>query len=80
MIHMNNIVIREERISAEEYIEFLRRTDLGSQCPKERFDERIPKLVKNVSISLVARNEARRRRDEIQSHRMDGVDRRIKHL
>ena len=24
-----NIVIREERISADEYIEFLRRTDLG---------------------------------------------------
>lgn len=50
------ITIREERISAEEYIEFLKRTDLGSQYPKERFYERIPKLVKNVSISLVARN------------------------
>ena len=53
----NNITIKEERISAEEYIEFLKRTDLGSQYPKERFYERIPKLVKNVSISLVARNE-----------------------
>ena len=53
----NNITIKEERISAEEYIEFLKRTDLGSQYPKERFHERIPKLVKNVSISLVARNE-----------------------
>ena len=51
-----NITIKEERISAEEYIEFLKRTDLGSQYPKERFAERIPKLVKNVSISLVARN------------------------
>ena len=50
------ITFREERISAEEYIEFLKRTDLGSQYPKERFFERIPKLVKNVSISLVARN------------------------
>lgn len=50
------ITFREERISAEEYIEFLKRTDLGSQYPKERFAERIPKLVKNVSISLVARN------------------------
>lgn len=55
----NNITIKEERISAEEYIEFLKRTDLGSQYPKERFYERIPKLVKNVSISLVARNEDR---------------------
>ncbi len=52
-----NITIREERVSAEEYIEFLKRTDLGSQYPKERFAERIPKLVKNVSISLTARNE-----------------------
>lgn len=52
----NNITIKEERISAEEYIDFLKRTDLGSQYPKERFYERIPKLVKNVSISLVARN------------------------
>ncbi|MCR5722797.1 MAG: GNAT family N-acetyltransferase [Lachnospiraceae bacterium] len=54
---MSEVTIREERISAEEYIDFLKRTDLGSQYPKERFDERIRKLVKNVSISLVARNE-----------------------
>ena len=49
--------IQNERISPEEYIDFLKRTDLGSQYPKERFKERIIKLVKNVSISLVARNE-----------------------
>ena len=52
-----NIQILEERISAEEYIDFLKRTDLGAQYPKERFDERIAKLVTTVSISLVARNE-----------------------
>lgn len=52
-----NIIIQEERISSEEYIDFLKRTDLGSQYPKERFEERIVKLVKNVSISLIARNE-----------------------
>ena len=51
------IRILEERISVEEYIDFLKRTDLGSQYPKERFEGRIAKLVKNVSISLVARNE-----------------------
>ena len=51
------IMIKEERISAEEYIDFLKRTDLGSQYPKERFEERIARLVRNVSISLVARNE-----------------------
>ena len=50
------IVIREERVTAEEYISFLKRTDLGSQYPRERFEERIRKLVRNVSISLTARN------------------------
>lgn len=54
---MNGIKIEEERISAEEYIDFLKRTDLGSQYPKERFEERISKLVSNVTISLIARNE-----------------------
>ena len=52
------IKILEERISAEEYIAFLKRTDLGSQYPKERFENRIAKLVDTVSISLVARNES----------------------
>ena len=52
-----NVRILEERITAEEYIDFLKRTDLGSQYPKERFADRIAKLVKTVSISLVARNE-----------------------
>ena len=51
------IVITEERISANEYIAFLKRTDLGSQYPKERFEKRIETLVNSVSISLVARNE-----------------------
>ena len=47
------ITIREERITPEEYISFLKRTDLGSQYPKERFEKRIAKLVKTVTISLV---------------------------
>ena len=51
------ITYKEERISADEYIDFLKRTNLGSQYPKERFYERIGKLVNNVSISLIARNE-----------------------
>ena len=50
--------IKEERLSAEEYIEFLKHTDLGSQYPKERFRERIGTLVNRASISLVARNDA----------------------
>ncbi len=52
-----DIYIIEERLSSETYIDFLKRTDLGSQYPKERFYQRISKLVKNVSISLVARNK-----------------------
>lgn len=51
------MIIKEEWITAGEYINFLKRTDLGSQYPKERFEERIEKLVKNVSISLIARND-----------------------
>lgn len=55
-----NISYAEERLSAEEYIDFLKRTNLGSQYPKERFAERIQKLVRNVSISLTARDETRK--------------------
>ncbi|MBR6404644.1 MAG: GNAT family N-acetyltransferase [Lachnospiraceae bacterium] len=51
------IIYQEERLSADEYIDFLKRTDLGSQYPKERFSERIEKLVKNVTISLTARDD-----------------------
>ena len=50
-------IIKEERLTATEYIEFLKHTDLGSQYPKERFEERIETLVNKASISLVARNE-----------------------
>lgn len=49
--------IQAERLTANEYMDFLKRTDLGSQYPKERFEERIEKLVKNASISLTAREE-----------------------
>lgn len=55
-----SISYREERLSPDEYIDFLKRSDLGSQYPQERFVERIGKLVKNASISLVARNEQSR--------------------
>ena len=52
-----SIDITEQRVSEAEYIDFLKRTNLGSQYPKERFEERIEKLVRNVSISMVAKNE-----------------------
>lgn len=46
-----------KRLTKDEYIDFLKRTDLGSQYPKERFEERIEKLVNNVNISLVAMDD-----------------------
>ena len=52
-----NYEIKEERLTAFEYINFLKRTDLGSQYPKERFEERINTLVNKASISLVARSD-----------------------
>jgi GNAT superfamily N-acetyltransferase len=61
-IHLGNgseIQLRQEYLQPEEYIDFLKRSDLGQQYPKEDFHERIGKLVQNVQISLVARNEAR---------------------
>lgn len=50
--------IRRERLSPEEYVAFLKRTDLGSQYPKERFEERVAALVASVPISLTARDSA----------------------
>lgn len=51
------IAIHRERLTAEEYVDFLKRTDLGSQYPRERFEERIPVLLASASVSLAARNE-----------------------
>lgn len=54
------ITIRSQKLTAEEYIDFLKRTDLGSQYPKERFAERVHRLLENASISLAARNDENR--------------------
>lgn len=51
------MTIQQERLSPEDYISFLARTDLGAQYPQERFEERIAKLVRNASISLTARTD-----------------------
>lgn len=53
------LTIAPERLTAGSYIDFLKRTDLGSQYPAERFEARIEKLVKNVPISLTAREDGR---------------------
>ena len=59
-MQQNTVQIKEERLSAEEYIDFLKRTDLGSQYPKERFRQRIETLVSSVQISLTARDRENR--------------------
>lgn len=51
------VTIQERRLTPEEYIEFLKRTDLGSQYPRERFRERIPRLLEKTSLSLAAVDE-----------------------
>ncbi|MBQ3080261.1 MAG: GNAT family N-acetyltransferase [Clostridia bacterium] len=53
---MNGISVIEERLSLKEYVDFLIRTDLGSQYPRERFLERVDTLLKRASISLSARD------------------------
>ncbi len=60
MEYSNHILIKEERVSADEYIDFLKRTDLGLQYPAERFEERIGRLVRNASISLTARTDEKK--------------------
>ena len=55
---MSEIKFECKRLTKDEYISFLKRTDLGKQYPQERFDVRIDRLVKNCSISIVALNES----------------------
>ncbi len=50
------ILMRTEYVDADEYIDFLRRSDLGKQYPKEDFRQRVSDLVGNIQISLIARN------------------------
>ena len=52
LIHYPQVLVMSQK-----YIDFLKRTDLGLQYPKERFTERIPRLLENASISLTARND-----------------------
>ena len=46
-----------EALEYEEFIGFLKRSDLGSQYPKANFEARIPKLLKNLDICITARTE-----------------------
>ena len=52
-----DVTLRTEYVGAEEFIDFLRRSDLGKQYPREDFQQRISDLVRNIQISLIARNK-----------------------
>jgi ribosomal protein S18 acetylase RimI-like enzyme len=52
-----DVALRTEYVGAEEYIDFLKRSDLGKQYPKEDFQQRVTDLVGNIQISLIARNQ-----------------------
>lgn len=48
----------DERLTYEEYLDFLTRSDLGSQYPRLRFEERVTRVLKNVDLCVTARNQA----------------------
>ena len=50
------MTIQSERLTIAEYIDFLKRSDLGAQYPLERFEPRVARVLQNVSISLAARD------------------------
>jgi GNAT superfamily N-acetyltransferase len=45
-----------ENLTYEAYIDFLRRTDLGSQYPKANFEPRIRRLLTQTDVCITARN------------------------
>jgi len=44
-----------ERIGPEEYLDFLGRSELGSMYPKQRFRERLARLLENADVVIAAR-------------------------
>jgi ribosomal protein S18 acetylase RimI-like enzyme len=51
MVHYSD----SETLTYEEYVGFLRRSDLGSQYPKQNFEARICRLLSNTDICITAR-------------------------
>jgi ribosomal protein S18 acetylase RimI-like enzyme len=48
----------KDRPSSAEYIDFLRRSDLGRMYPKKDFAARISRLLENASAAVTARHES----------------------
>ncbi len=49
----------QERLAGGEYLEFLTRTDLGGQYPRERFRERMERMLSTVNLQITARSDGR---------------------
>lgn len=45
-----------ERLEPSEYVDFLRRSDLGSEYPRKEFPTRIARLLQNADIYITARS------------------------
>jgi ribosomal protein S18 acetylase RimI-like enzyme len=44
----------ERRPAAPEWLDFLRRSDLGSLYPRQRFEERFPRMLRHVDVVTTA--------------------------
>jgi ribosomal protein S18 acetylase RimI-like enzyme len=54
---MASIVFSDsDRPTADEWLEFLRRSDLGSLYPRQRFTERFPRMIRHVDVVTTARD------------------------
>jgi ribosomal protein S18 acetylase RimI-like enzyme len=46
----------DNRPTVEEYVKFLKRSDLGSQYPRKKFGDRIRTLLENFDVGVTARD------------------------
>lgn len=54
---MNSILFSDSgRPTAAEWLDFLRRSDLGALYPRQRFAERFPRMLRNVDVTTTARD------------------------
>ncbi len=47
----------DDKLTVDEYVEFLSRSDLGHQYPRKNFTPRIERLLHHIDICISARNE-----------------------
>lgn len=47
----------DERLTYEEYVDFLCRSDLGSQYPRLRFEQQVRRVLEHVDLCITARHQ-----------------------